>query len=135
MPAAPDRLRGTFRILFLYDVCEEIHLEELSAILGARPAGREPSFRQPTPEYVRFQKPPVIESLEPLHLESGERLEHNIHYYEYGVVSIELVLPFEFAWDQLIRLSSRWIAAPAHPLPAALPTPDRAPRRRPPHRD
>ncbi len=97
---------------FLYDVCEEIRVEELRAILGARPAGREPRFRQPTPEYVRFQKPPVIEYLEPLLLESGERLQHQIHYYEYGVVSIELQLPFEFGWDELIQLSNRWIAAP-----------------------
>jgi hypothetical protein len=28
------------------------------------------------------------------------------------VVSIELQLPFEFGWQDLIRLSSRWIAAP-----------------------
>ena len=112
MAAPLDRLSGEFWILFLYDVCEEIHLEELRAILGARPAGREPSFRRPTPEYVRFEKPPVIEYLEPLLLESGERLRHQVHYYEYGVVSIELQLSFEFGWEELIHLSSRWIAAP-----------------------
>jgi len=112
MADAPDHLSGTFWILILYDVCEEIRLEELRAILGAQPPGREPSFRGPTPEYVRFQKPPVIEYLEPLRLESGERLQHQIHYYEYGVVSIELQLSFEFDWQELMRLSSRWIAAP-----------------------
>jgi hypothetical protein len=112
MGAASERLTGTFGLLFLYDVCEEIRLDELRAIVGAHPPGREPSFRQPAPEYVRFQKPPVIEYLEPLVLESGERLRHQLHYYEYGVVSIELQLPFEFDWQDLIRLSSRWIAAP-----------------------
>ena len=45
-------------------------------------------------------------------LESGERLQAQIHYYEYGVVSIELQLPFEFDWRELLRLSSRSIAAP-----------------------
>jgi hypothetical protein len=112
MGALPDRLTGEFWMLFLYDVCEEIRLEELRAILGSQPAGRAPRFRHPTPEYVRFEKPPVIEYLEPLLLESGERLQHQVHYYEYGVVSIELQLPFEFGWDELIQLSSRWIAAP-----------------------
>ncbi|HLY17135.1 MAG TPA: hypothetical protein VKR61_07910 [Bryobacteraceae bacterium] len=110
--AAADRLSGTFWLLYLYDVCEEIRLEELRATLGAQPAGRGPSFRGPTPEYVRFQKPPVIEYQEPLVLETGERLERQLHYYDYGVVSIELQLPFEFGWRDLIRLSSRWIAAP-----------------------
>ena len=112
MTAPSDSLSGAFRLLFLYDVCEEIRLDELRSILRARPPGREPSFRRPTPEYVRFQKPPVIEYLDPLALDSGERLQRQIHYYEYGVVSIELELPFEFGWQQLIRLSSRWIAAP-----------------------
>jgi len=35
-----------------------------------------------------------------------------MHYYEYGVVSIELQLTFEFDWPELLRLSSRSIAAP-----------------------
>src|SRR5580700_748260 len=113
MAAPTDRLSGTFWLLFLYDVCEEIRLEELRTILGAQPAGREPSFRRPTPEYVRFEKPPVIESLEPLLLDTGERLQAQVHYYEYGVVSIELQLPFDFDWRELMSLSSRSIAAPA----------------------
>jgi hypothetical protein len=61
---------------------------------------------------VRFEKPPVVESLGPLLLETGERLQAQMHYYEYGVVSIELRLPFEFDWRALLRLSSRSIAAP-----------------------
>ncbi len=112
MAAPIDRLAGTFWLLFLYDVCEEIRLDELRAILGAQPAGREPSFRRPTPEYVRFEKPPVIEFLEPLQLETGERLQAQMHYYEYGVVSIELQLPFAFDWRELLRLAARSIAAP-----------------------
>jgi hypothetical protein len=107
-----DPISGAFWILFLYDVCEAIRLDELRALLGAQPAGREPSFRHPMPEYVRFQKPPVVDYLEPLRLESGERLHGQINYYEYGVVSIELSLPFDFGWPDLIRLASRWIAAP-----------------------
>ncbi len=112
MAAPSEHLSGAFGLLFLYDVCEEIRLDHLRAILGAQPPGREPSFRQPAPEYVRFQKPPVVEYQEPLALESGERLRPRLHYYEYGVVSIELQLAFDFDWQELIRLSSRWIAAP-----------------------
>ena len=100
MAAIPSVSPAHSGLLFLYDVCEEIRLDDLRAILGVQPAGREPSFRQPTPEYVRFQKPPVIEYLEPLVLESGERLQRQLHYYEYGVVSIELQLPFEFDWQE-----------------------------------
>lgn len=110
---ASPALAGSFRMLFLYDVSEEIRLEELRKILSVPPAGaREPSFRHPAPEYVRFEKPPVIEPLEPILLETGERLEGRLNYYEYGVVGIELQLGFQADWRQLVEFSSRWIAAP-----------------------
>ncbi len=108
---ASDHLSGSFWILFLYDVCEEIHLETLRGLLRVEPR-REPSFRHPSPEYVRFERPPVVQRLEPIVLESGSRLQGELNYYEYGVVSIKLELPFEVDWPQLVDLSSRWIDAP-----------------------
>ena len=33
-------------------------------------------------------------------------------YFDYGVVSLGLELQFECDWEELIRLSSRWIEAP-----------------------
>jgi hypothetical protein len=102
---------GSFWILFLYDICEEIHLEELRAILGVEPR-REPAFRHPSPEYVRFERPPVVERLDPIVLASGNRFQGELNYYEYGIVSLKLELPFDLDWPQLIDLSSRWIAAP-----------------------
>src|ERR1039458_2450888 len=85
-------LRGSVLVLIQFDVCEEIHLDELRTLFGARPAGA--SFKQKAPGYVRYQRPPVEESLEPLILESGERLEGQIKYYDYGVVSLAFELPF-----------------------------------------
>ena len=45
-------------------------------------------------------------------LESGSRLQGELNYYDYGVVSIKLELPFQADWPQLIDLSSRWMATP-----------------------
>jgi hypothetical protein len=104
-------LTGSLWSLWLYDVCEEINLDKLRGILGVE-ARREPSFRHPSPEYVRFERPPVVERLEPIVLESGSRLEAEINYYEYGVVSIKLELPFEADWARLTELSCRWMSAP-----------------------
>jgi len=77
-------LSGSFHILFLYDVIEEIRLEELRTILKAPPARREPAFPHPAPEYVRFQKFPIIEFIVPSVLESGERFHGRMVCYEYG---------------------------------------------------
>jgi hypothetical protein len=91
-------------------VCEEIRLEELRQILGAR--RQEPSFKHATPEYVRFEKPPVVERLEPVTLGSGETLLPQIQYYDYGVISVLLELPFAADWEELVRLASRWVPNP-----------------------
>jgi hypothetical protein len=102
-PAGP--LRGSILVLIQFDVCEEIRLDVLRTIFGARTA--EASFKK-APAYVRYQRPPVEETIEPLTLESGERLAGEIKYYDYGVVSLELELPFSGGWDTLIELSCRW---------------------------
>jgi hypothetical protein len=102
----PALLRGSVLVLIQFDVCEEIHLDELRTIFGARTVGA--SFKQKAPGYVRYQRPPVEESLDPLILESGERLEGQIKYYDYGVVSLVFELPFSGDWDTLVQLSCRW---------------------------
>jgi hypothetical protein len=104
-PKAQGPLRGSVLVLIQYDVCEEIRLDELRKLFPTRTA--EASFKK-APAYVRYQRPPVEETLEPLILESGERLAGEIKYYDYGVVSLEFELPFSGGWDTLVELSCRW---------------------------
>lgn len=105
-------LRGSLWALVLYDVAEQIQLEKLREILGTEPPQREPSFRHPVPDYVRFERPPVVEHVAPVTIGSNTPFETRVKYFHYGVVSVELRLPFESGWDDLVRMSSRWIAAP-----------------------
>jgi hypothetical protein len=104
--SAASPLRGSVLVLIQFDVCEEIRLDVLRNILGARTA--DATFKQKAPGYVRYQRPPVEETLEPLVLESGERLDGQIKYYDYGVVSLVFQLPFSGGWDTLVQLSCRW---------------------------
>ncbi len=105
-------LRGSFWVFVLYDVAEEIRLDTLRALLSAEKARPQPSFKHPAPEYVRFERPPVIEYPEPITIETGEQFEARIKYFDYGVASVELRTEFEADWPQLIGLSNRWILAP-----------------------
>jgi hypothetical protein len=105
-------LRGSFWVLVLYDVAEQIDLDKLRGIVGAEPARREPSFKHPAPEYVRFERPPVVDHPDPVCLATGERFQSRIKYFDYGVISVELELTFEADWSDLVGLSNRWIAAP-----------------------
>ena len=105
-------LRGSFWSLTLFDVAESIDLARLREFIGAEPQRREPSFRHPVPEYVRFERPPVVEYPEPLLIAGGVEFRGAIKYFNYGVISIELELPFESGWDDLVTLSTRWINSP-----------------------
>src|ERR1700687_1861031 len=100
-------LQGSVLVLIQFDVCEEINLDALRDIFGAR--RQDASFKHPAPGYVRFQRPPLVEPVEPLVLESGERLDVQIKYYDYGVLSVVFELPFSGDWDTLVRLASRWV--------------------------
>ena len=106
------RISGSFLILFLYDVCDEIRLDDLRGILRAPPAGREPPFRQPAPEYVQFAKPPVVEPVRAIAVDGGAAMAGRVAYYDYGVVSLKLELPFVGDWPDIVALSERWMNAP-----------------------
>src|ERR1035441_8155392 len=108
---AGNPISGSLWTLWLYDVCEEIDLDALRAILGVQ-APREPRIRHPSPEYVRFERPPVVQQIDAIILEDGNRLQGELNYYEDGVVSIKRELPFHADWQQLADLSSRWMANP-----------------------
>jgi hypothetical protein len=93
-------MRGFIRQIVLFDVADEIHLDQLRAALGIEQPERALAFSRPAPDYVRFERPPVVETL------SVEGFEARAKYYDYGVVSIELDQHFSLDWPRLVQLSS-----------------------------
>jgi hypothetical protein len=106
--SAEVTLHGSVLVLLQYDVCEAIRLDQLRELIRARTV-KLPSPKHPTPGYVRYQRPPVVDSLETLVLESGERLQGEIKYYDYGVLSVVFELVFTGGWEKLTGLASRWV--------------------------
>src|SRR5260370_22035077 len=106
MAVAP--LHGSVFALTLYDVCDEIDLSQLPALISAK--RQAPPFKHTTPEYVRFESPPVTESLGPVTLDTGEQFEGTMQYYDYGVVSVLLQRSFCGDWADLQHLAARWIS-------------------------
>jgi hypothetical protein len=98
-------LRGSAVGLFLFDVCEEIRLEELGTILGARRLGQ--GLKHAAAEQLFFERPPVVEEA-PFPGEAQARVR--VKYYDYGVVSVLFEFPFNGEWTDLISLSCRWIS-------------------------
>jgi hypothetical protein len=105
-------LSGSVRALLLFDIAEEIDLPQLRSLLGIEAGKREPAFRHLAPEYVRFERPPVVEHLGPCQTGEGNELQARIRYFDYGVASVELRMQFEASWEALVQLANRWIMAP-----------------------
>src|SRR3984957_2508440 len=100
-------MQGFIRQLVLFDVADEIRLDTLRAALGIPEPTRTPAFSKPAPDYVRFERPPVVEPLE------LENFEARAKYYDYGVVSIELDQPFSLDWRELVEHSASVLADPS----------------------
>jgi hypothetical protein len=100
-------MRGSIRQLVLFDVADEIRLDELREALGIAEPERTPAFTRPAPDYVRFERPPVIEPLR------VENFEARAKYYDYGVVSIELDQQFSLTWPELVEHSAAVLSNPS----------------------
>lgn len=105
-------LTGTIRAFLLFEIAEEIDLPQLHRLLGTSPSKREPAFRHPAPEYVRYERPPVTDSVAQSFPYDGHSLGARIRYFDYGVASVELHMDFSTTWSALLRLANRWVSAP-----------------------
>lgn len=98
-------LHGSAVGLFLFDICEEIRLEELGSILGARRLGQ--GLKHAAAEQLFFERPPVVEEGQ---FPGEAQARVRVKYYDYGVLSVLFEFPFVGEWSDLITLSSRWIS-------------------------
>lgn len=97
-------MTGAIRQIVLFDVADEIRLEALGPALGIAAPDRGPAFPRNTPDYVRFEKPPLVEQLT-----LGD-CEAHAKYYHYGVVTLEMDQQFSFDWPQLVEHSAAILA-------------------------
>jgi hypothetical protein len=104
----PAEISGSVLLLIQFDVCEELRLDQLQQSVNARTL-QQPKTKHSVPAYVRYHRPPVVGPLEPLQLAGGERLEGEIKFYDYGVVSVVYQLSFNGDWQSLVQLASHWI--------------------------
>ncbi len=106
------RLRGLFRLLFLYDVAESIDLDKLRNLLGPQSGAAEHGFPRRTPGYVRFEHAPIVERAEFITVCPGVKAACPVKYYGFGAIVIQVEVPFECDWKSLVEQSARWMEAP-----------------------
>lgn len=105
-------LTGSFRLLYFFDVCEEIDIEGVRGVLKLKKPDRVPGLRHQPAGYVRFEQAPLETGVPAIALATGEHFPARMRYFDYGVVSLEMELPFENSdWKQLIAIADRWVGA------------------------
>ncbi len=102
-----SQIEGVFRLQYFHDVGEAIDLDRLRTLLKIDRPARGPEFRQRAPDYVRFERPPVE-----IHV-ADDSMPARLRYFEYGVVCVEMEVPFACDWPALVELASKWIGADA----------------------
>jgi len=103
----PDLLKGSVLFFNLYDVAEEIKLDRVRELLGARPQER--LSKHAAPEYVRFERPPVVENIKVEGL-TQQGATGQVKYYDYGVISVQFEFPFVTDWEQLVAMAAKWMS-------------------------
>ena len=98
-------------MLFLYDVAEAIDLDRLRSALGTRAGPVERSFPRRTPQYIRFEHTPILEPAEPLVIGGDTTASCSVKYYAFGVIVVQLEVPFDCDWQFLLSENSRWMDA------------------------
>jgi hypothetical protein len=119
-------LRGSAVGLFLFDICEEIKLDQLRNMLGARRLGE--GLKHAAAEQLFFERPPVVEDAQ---FPGEKQAQVRVKYYDYGVVSVLFDFPFAGDWRDLISLSSKWISGTDLPSRAEEVVKERVSRTRP----
>ncbi|HYA17624.1 MAG TPA: hypothetical protein VEF06_09170, partial [Bryobacteraceae bacterium] len=97
-------MNGSIRQIVLFDVADEIRLDRLGHALGIMALDRGPAFPRNTPDYVRFERPPLVEPM------TVGNFEARAKYYHYGVVSLEIDQQFSLDWPELIERSVALLA-------------------------
>jgi len=102
-------LHGSFRILLLYDVAEAIDLAKLGEVLGARAVPAKGALPRRTPDYIRFERPPIVEAVDCVTVSAGQQAVCAIKYYAFGVVALQYDVPFEATWESIVAQAVRWM--------------------------
>ncbi len=109
MSIVEPALHGSVLVLIQFDVCEEIRLDQLRQIFGARTVEQPKLQASRSRDTSATSGPRWSNPSSPWFWTAASACEGQIKYYDYGVLSVVFELPFSGDWDTLVRMGSRWV--------------------------
>lgn len=96
---------GSVRLFFLFDIGDEIDLEQAARLRGGDVAPRKGGPAH-APRYLGFETPPLLMAVENAMLPGDRVAEVRVKAFAYGVLSVDYRLAAAPAWEELTRQTS-----------------------------
>jgi hypothetical protein len=97
---------------YLFDVAESADLSSVPALIGGATVPARLAPKPATPAYVQYEKPPLSFDGDAVGAGEVDGFRTRVRIYDYGVISVALVRPFEGAWADLVGLGQHVIENP-----------------------
>lgn len=94
-------LTGSVRLLFLFDLADEIDMEAAAAIRGGA-EGRRKLGPLHAPRYIGFETPPLLLVTEQATLASGRRADVQVKAFPHGVIGVTFRFRAAATWAELV---------------------------------
>lgn len=94
---------------YLFDVAESVDLAAIPALIGGPTVAARLAPKPVTPAYVQYDKPPVSFDGEAVGIGEIDGFRSRFRLYDYGVISIALMRPFDGDWRDLVTLGQSLI--------------------------
>src|SRR4030095_10228898 len=92
---------ATIVLFYLFDIAETIDLQAIPKIIGGPTETARLQPKQPKPDYVQEEKPPLSFDGEVVGVSDLDGFRPRFRVYDYGVMSIALTRPFRGSWTEL----------------------------------
>lgn len=103
--------KGSVHLYFCFEVASEIALEKVERsqqVMGKSFVFSLLEYRRLTPKYIKYKTPPLLVNLGPLR-SGDEEFEVIAKIYDFGVITIKLVLPIATTLDSVSYQSQKLV--------------------------
>jgi hypothetical protein len=90
---------GQLVLFYLFEVAETADLQAIPRLIAGPAVPARLAPKPATPAYVQYEKPPVSFDGEAIGIGEVDGFRARFRVYDYGVVSVALIRPFEGAWS------------------------------------
>ncbi len=112
LPCVSEIRSGSVVAFYLFDVAESADLQGVPALISGSTVPSRLAPKPATPAYVQYDRPPLSFDGEAVGIGDIEGFRTRVRIYDYGVISVALVRPFEGNWSDLVVLGQTFIENP-----------------------